>query len=173
MHVTPFAKLDVFYALILERIPTEILPSISLLLALICSYGVVGAILAANILGLSKDEFETICNHASAVVLVQDPGKGLELNPTIDTSHRFMQANLTQDDLEELCESVWRRLGGEVSFYHKSFSDFLLDAARSGRYCVKASEALGNQIRKLHLDHDPTYCWEGSGRLPCQCVALT
>ncbi len=159
--------------MILQRIPTEIFASVHLLLALICDYGRVGAIFAANLLGLSKDVFETIYNHASAVVLLQAPGKGLELDPTIDTSHGFVQANLDQDVLDKLRYSVVCELGGEVTFYHKSFDDFLLDPERSGRYCVKALEALGKQTRKVRLDYDPTYRWEGSGRLLRQCVPLT
>ncbi len=93
------------------------------------------------------------------------PKNGLELDPTIDYSRAFMQANLNQYVLNRLQESVIHELGGQVSIYHKSFADFLLDPACSGCYCVKGFEALGQQFRKVHLDYDPTYHWEGSGKL--------
>ncbi len=160
----PFAELDAFYTLILERIPADIFPSVRLLLVLICRYGRLGAIMAANYLGLSRDEFETMCNHTSAVVLLQDPGKSLTFDPSTDTSRAYMRANLNQDVLRNLGWSVFCELGGEASFYHKSFSDFLLDPARSDRYCVKTSEEFGKQCHKMYLEYGPTYCWEGSGR---------
>ncbi len=162
---TPYADLDAFYVLILQRIPKEIFPSVHLLLAVICRYGLVGAILTTNLLGLSKDEFETICHHASAVVLLQDPETGLKLDPAIDTSRGYMQANLDQDVLLKLDQSVYRELGGHISFYHKSFEDFLLDPVHSSRYCVKNLEVLAQQYRRMHLTYDLMYRWEHSGGL--------
>ncbi len=165
----PFAELDAFYTLILERIPTEIFPTVRLLLALICRYGSLGVIMIANFLGLLKDEIETVCNYATAVVLLRDPGKDIKLDPTIDASRAYMQANSNQDAIKKLFGPVFDELGGEVSFYHKSFQDFLLDPARSGRYCVKTSEEFGKQCHKMYLEYGPTYHWEGSGRLYTMC----
>ncbi len=165
----PFAELDAFYKLILQRIPPEISPSIQLLLALICKCGVVGAILAANVLGLSKVEFEIVCNHASAVVLLWEPGKGLELDRATDTSRAYMRLSLNLDILDTLVRSVHCELGGQVSFHHKSFCDFLLDPVRSGTYCVRASGALAEQFHKIHLDYGQSYRWGGSGRLTSMC----
>ncbi len=161
----PFAELDAFYMLILRRIPKEVFPSVHLLLGVICQYGLVGAILAANILGVSKDDFEIICNHASAVVLFQHPGKEIELDPAINTSRALMRVNLNHRVLRRFVQSVGHALGGEVSLYHKSFRDFLLDPERSGIYYIGASEALKKRFYTMHLYCDLTYCWEGSGRL--------
>lgn len=157
----PFAQLDAFYILILQRISPEILPSVHLLLALICRRGTVGAILAANILGMSKDKFEAVCHHTSAVVHFWEPGKDLELDPTIDTSCMYTQVD--QDVQAKLDQQVEDKLRGRVFFYHKSFDDFLLDPARSGPYCAKGSEALANHYAKTHLEYDRSYSWQGSG----------
>ncbi len=157
----PFAELDAFYVLILQRIPREILPSVHLLLALLCRWGSLGAILAANILGLSRDEFETACNYASAVVHLQDPGKELGLDPTVNVSHTYLQVN--QDVLVTLDQQVYYGLGGRISFYHKSFDDFLLDPARSGTYCVRDSEELAKHYLRMHRFYDQSYCWKGTG----------
>ncbi len=161
---SPFAELDAFYSLILQRIPAEIFSSVHLLLTLICEWGSSGAILAANTLGLSKEEFETICNHASAVVLFQDPGKDIELDPTIDISCAYTQIILDPGVLRKFVQATGQ-LGGKVSLYHKSFTDFLQDPVRSGHYCVKTPGVLGKQLHKLHLDYSPRYHWEGPGRL--------
>lgn len=157
----PFAELDAFYRLILGRIPAGILPSVHLLLALICRWGDMGAILAANILGMSKDKFEAVCNHTSAVVHFREPGKHIELGLTIDTSCTYTQVN--RDVRWKLRRQVLFELGGRVSFYHKSFEDFLLDPARSGPYCAKRSEALAIHYTKMHLAYDRNYSWQGSG----------
>lgn len=157
----PFAELDAFYRLILRRIPPQIFPSVHLLLSLICQWGFLGAILAANILELSKDEFETVYNHANAVVHLQISGKDLELDSGVDTSCMYTQT--TQPVLVKIEHFIRNELGGRISFYHKSFHDFLLDPARSHDYCVKGSEGLAKQYIKSRLDCDRTYCWEGSG----------
>lgn len=118
---------------------------------------------AANILELSRDEFETACNYVSAVIRFEDPGKGLEPGHALDASHPHKYPS--SDVLQELYPEITRHLGGQISFYHKSFFDFLLDPARSGSYCVKASEALANHFVKIHLNYGQSYCWRGSGRL--------
>lgn len=112
----PFAELDAFYKLILQRIPLEILPSVHLLLALICQWGRLGAVLAANLLGMSRDEFEAVWSHTSAVVHFKEPGKDVELDPTTDTSCTFTQVN--RDVLMKLHPQVRYQLGGRVSFFH-------------------------------------------------------
>ncbi len=149
--------------LILHRIPKEIFPSVHLLLALVCQWRFLGARLAANILGLSRDEFETICNHASAVVCYGVSGKDLELDPLIDTSRAYTQTG--QDALVKISRQLRTDFGGQISFYHKSFKDFLLDPARSGSHYVKASEAVAKHYLKMHLKYDRSYCWEGSCNL--------
>ncbi len=165
----PFAELDAFYIMILQRIPADILPSVHLLLVVTATWGGVSAMLAANILGLSKDEFETIYNHASAVVLLVDPGVVFGLDSIVDSGRAFLQANLDKDTHQQLYQPVAYWLGGQVTFCHKSFSDFLRDPARSGHFCVKTTEMLG-MLKKKHLDIDPTYHWTGSGKALHQCV---
>lgn len=157
----PFAQLDVLYTSIMQRIPKNIFPFAYLLLALISQMGSLGVIMAANILGLSKDQFETVCNHVSAVVHLEDLGKDLKLDPTTDTGCAYTQVD--RRTLKNLSQQVYSQLGGDVSFYHKSFDDFLLDPARSGSYCVNNSEALSKQFVKLHLAFDQSFCWYGSG----------
>lgn len=157
----PFAQLDVLYTSIMQRIPKNIFPFAYLLLALISQMGSLGVIMAANILGLSKDQFETVCNHVSAVVHLKDLGKDLKLDPTTDTGCAYTQVN--RRTLKNLSQQVYSQLGGDISFYHKSFDDFLLDPARSGSYCVNNSEALSKQFVKLHLAYDRSFCWYGSG----------
>ena len=156
-----FAELDAFYMLILQRIPTDIFSSVHLLLAAMCLFRTSSVIYVANILGLSREEFETVCNHASAVVHLRNPGKDLELDPTIDTNCTYTQVN--GDVLRQLHTQVGMNVGGTVGFYHKSFHDFLLDPLRSGTYCIKNSEALAKHFLKMHLNYDQSYCWEGSG----------
>lgn len=156
-----FAELDAFYTLILQHIPKEIFSSVHLLLAVVCWGGRRSVIFVANLLGLSKEEFQTVCNHASAVVGLKDPGKDLELDPAIDTTCTYMQVN--RDVFGKLYSPVRLDLGGTVNFYHKSFSDFLLDPARSGPYCVKNSEALEKHNVKMNLAYDQSYSWEGTG----------
>lgn len=169
----PFAELYAFYLLILQRIPAKLLPSVHLLLAYLCGpWGGPSAIFIANLLGMSKDEIETVCHHLSAVIHFEDPGKQLELDPTIDTSRVYTQA--LRKLPREFGPQVFNYLGGQIRFYHKSFSDFLRDAAHSGSYCVRASGALANQHLKLLLDYDRSVCWRDSGmftppHLLCAC----
>lgn len=157
----PFAELDAFYKLILQRIPPEIFPSVHLFLVLICHWRLMGAIFAANVLGMSKDEMEAVCSYTSAVVCFREPGKAVELDPTIDTNCAYTQVN--PDIQSELGRQVYRTLGGQIYLFHKSFEDFLVDPARSGVYSAKRSETLAKHYVKMHLDYDRSYSWKGSG----------
>ncbi len=158
----PFAELDAFYTLILQRIPTKIRPSVHLFLGVMCHNWILGAVFATNFLRLSRDEFETVYSHVSAVLYFEDPGRGLDLGPSVDTSLPYTQTS--SDLLWEHRPQVRPNLGGQVGFYHKSFYDFLLDPARSGGYCARSSEALAKHYVKIHLEYDRSFCWQGSGK---------
>ncbi|KAF9447554.1 hypothetical protein P691DRAFT_706533 [Macrolepiota fuliginosa MF-IS2] len=165
----PFAELDALYRLILGRIPEEMLPSIRLLLALLChlsSDSPQNTILIANVLRLSRMEQQTICNRLSAVLRVRDLDGTFDIDPDIDTSRPYLEnPNLGIDDLKKLRNSIYGRLGGAISFYHKSFREFLIDPRRSDLFWFKPPaihELLFEYFYKLRRDYERTYCLRGS-----------
>lgn len=162
---SPFAELDVFYTTILRRIPTDIFPSVHLLLTFVCKAKgrPPSATVTANALKLSKDQFEMICKHASDIIHFRDPGKDLDLDATVDTSCTYIQTNT--EVVTKIFPLILCHLGGSVSFHHKSFEDFLLDPVRSGDYCVEESKEKSTPYAKIRLENNRNYRWEGLGRL--------
>ncbi len=159
---TAFAELDAFYMLIMQRIPPEMFAIIHLLLSRLCRFVPWGATVLANVAKLSKMEFENLCNQMSSVIHLRDTGHTLEFDSSVDTTRPYTQTS--QSVLPKLSQAVQFRLGGMVSFYHKSFADFLLDPKRSGRFSVKKAPALAKLGTDLHLQYDKSYCWDGSGK---------
>ncbi|KAF5360625.1 hypothetical protein D9756_004617 [Leucocoprinus leucothites] len=114
----PLAALDVFYSLIMQNIPPDILPTLQKILLLYevipkTGYIDVGigeivkdmkAIYISNILKLSELQFQSACSPLSSVLQV------------IATS--------------------WR---ADLAFYHTSFMDFLADPTRSEQFSVLAA----------------------------------
>lgn len=159
-----FAELDVFYLLILQRIPPKMFPIIHRILAVLCWKDFSSAIMVANFLGLSRTEIEAACSQLSAVIHFQRQHEPLHLDPTIDTSRSFLHTNPRL--LGGVYHALYFSLGGSISFYHKSFHDFLLDPLRSGMYCVTV-DAMGTCLNRrewdLVLQFEEQHCWRGLG----------
>ncbi|KAF9450119.1 hypothetical protein P691DRAFT_701940 [Macrolepiota fuliginosa MF-IS2] len=109
----PLMELDLFYTLIMRRVPSRILPVVQRILLLFESssmavsqpfdwvkFGEVVNRPIVKVLGLSELQFENACSSLRAV---------LKFNPL-------------------------SRLG--ITFYHASFMEFLADATRSNKFCV-------------------------------------
>lgn len=161
-----FVELDTFYKLIMQRISAEMLLPVRLFLATLCWSYSSSAMVVANTLGLSRVELETICHQLNSVVHFQSQEKPLKLDPTININCSFLYVNPTH--MTEACKLVRYSLGGSISFYHKSFRDFLIDPLRSGVYCVNTT-AINNLINegkwKLVLRFAESHRWQGSGTL--------
>ncbi|KAF9447553.1 hypothetical protein P691DRAFT_802189 [Macrolepiota fuliginosa MF-IS2] len=168
---TPFSELDAFYTLILRHIPEGMLPSIRLLLAIVCHGDTpLDTTIVSNMLGLSGMEYQTICNQLGAVVRVRDPDGALNSDLKVDPSRPYFQnSELGPKEINKLRDSIYLRLGGTVSFYHKSFQDFLVDPRRSDLFWFKPLsiyQLLFEHFYKLRLDHERTYCLRDSALAP-------
>jgi hypothetical protein len=134
----PFAGLDAFYMLIMQRIPENILLSAQLLLYYMQEGEFVPTTqLAAvcNRLGLSQFDFLGIYQHLHAVLRVREYHEPLVLPKNVDSSHSY----LDQRHLFQLTSSFhYQAYGvhGVIEFHHKSFYDFLIDPTRSSSFCV-------------------------------------
>ncbi|KAF9443084.1 hypothetical protein P691DRAFT_680260, partial [Macrolepiota fuliginosa MF-IS2] len=170
---SPFAELDAFYMLIMQRIPTQILPAVLLFLNFLCisSHGLSAnqrsVILISNLLGCSELTFKAICNQLSAVVHVQNQDESLPSSHDVDTSQPFQFAN--NDIIGRLRDFIITKLGGSVLLYHKSFRDFLIDSTRSGPFYIKSAATQNTQFRRcieLRLAYPDTYRFQGSELVP-------
>ncbi|KAF9443408.1 hypothetical protein P691DRAFT_842811 [Macrolepiota fuliginosa MF-IS2] len=145
--------------IILHSIPPEILSKTLLFLAMMESDTRYGAMWHSNLLSLSELEFKTICSRLSAVVHFCDQTGPI---PHTVTGHPFHYTN-TEAPLVE--SSVTHLLGGSISFYHKSFCDFLGDPMRSSTFCI-ASQTVHNALFKhcleLHIKYQESYCLDGT-----------
>ncbi|EKM76350.1 hypothetical protein AGABI1DRAFT_108887 [Agaricus bisporus var. burnettii JB137-S8] len=163
---TLFAEIDVLYNLIMQRVPSGVLPSVQLLFAdmLLDGYkGVWSAIEEGNCLGFSEVEFRNLCNHVRAVVCYHDikplPAFGNSFNAT-------RPFEVADSEIKCLLEEKDRTAGGVVSFYHKSFRDFLCDPSRSGAFCVTTPEMhakLFNHYHQIHHDYSRSFVIRGTG----------
>ncbi|KAF9444983.1 hypothetical protein P691DRAFT_298106 [Macrolepiota fuliginosa MF-IS2] len=166
----PFAGLDAFYMVIMQRIPPKALPTVLLLCVLLCngfSYAggdEVGVMLWSNLLALSEIEFRAVCNHLSAVLHIHGHSDPLDFAKFGDTNRPFQHANPAT--MEELSVHIVKKLGGSIYFYHKSFFDFLCDPTRSGTFCVQSSP-MNNVYCKHFLEvlvkYEESYSFQGSG----------
>lgn len=166
---SPFKELDAIYTLTLQRIPSEMLLPILRFCAMLCHSGLhvgragKGALIQSNLLGLSELEFKAICNQLSAVLHFHDHAEPLRFSRTIDTTRSFQYAS--PEAIQEF-RIVRSRLGGSISFYHKSFYDFLVDPTRSGAFCVTSPamlDVLFEHCLELQLKYEESYCFRGSG----------
>lgn len=163
----PFAELDAFYTLVMQRIPVQMLPAVNLLFASVChrrytprSFGV---IYQSNVLGVSRLDFGSICNQLSAILQFHDCGEPLKLDDNVDKSRPFQYAS--RKVIQELWLLVCSQLGGSISFYHKSFYDFLVDPTRSGNFCVTSPvmrRALFKHCLELQLKYQESFSLQGS-----------
>ncbi|KAF9444073.1 hypothetical protein P691DRAFT_363226 [Macrolepiota fuliginosa MF-IS2] len=165
-----FAELDAFYMLIMQRIPSGILPTVLLFLQILCaspSHQNVdprGALFMSNVLGLSEIELKAVCNQLSAVVHFHGRDEFVgPVIPTVDTTRPFQHAD--PEIVNELRSFIFNQLGGSISFYHKSFYDFLLDSTRSATFCVTSPvicNALFAHSLGLQLKYQESYCFQDS-----------
>ncbi|KAF9444915.1 hypothetical protein P691DRAFT_777939 [Macrolepiota fuliginosa MF-IS2] len=165
----PFAELDALYTLILKRIPGDMLPVIRLLLGLLCHFdSPQNLMMISNVLRLSGMKQQVICSRLSAVLRVRDPEVTLDndLRVEVDCNRPYFEnPDLAPEDLSNLRKSIYERLGGSISFYHKSFRDFLIDPRRSDLFWSETTpiyELLFNHLYNLRLEHERTYCFRGS-----------
>ncbi|KAF9443589.1 hypothetical protein P691DRAFT_713081, partial [Macrolepiota fuliginosa MF-IS2] len=169
-HSSPFAELDAFYMLIMQRIPLEILPTVLLFLHFLCAFTSDAStnrrsvLFMSNALGLSELTFKAVYNHLSAVVHFQDEDGFVPPYHDADTGRSFKYANSAI--VSKLGVFIASRLGGSISFYHKSFYDFLIDSTRSDCFSV-ASLAMYNawfkRCLELRLKYEESLCFHGSG----------
>ncbi|KAJ3573295.1 hypothetical protein NP233_g2526 [Leucocoprinus birnbaumii] len=170
---SPFAELDKLYRMIMMRIPTSLLHHIRLLLRVLCfraeadmgyAGAVMGAVIAGNVLNLSAGQLRGVCNQLSAVIHFEHQDKPLDPPEGSDSTISYLSIrSLLGKRVNALRNSVFRQLGGSISFYHKSFYDFLSDETRSVEYSYKSSGAhdeLLHHYLKRHLHFDSSYCFE-------------
>ncbi|KXN85217.1 hypothetical protein AN958_11492 [Leucoagaricus sp. SymC.cos] len=153
----PLPGLDILYTVIMERIPKDVLRSAQLLLACFLSSGW-GVAMLCNDLGFLESEFRGIvCEHLNSVVCFQEPQTPLELNTIISPTHLSSANKLFIDihgqqlrDQSPLLDGIY----GSVTFYHKSFYEFLSDPNRSSHFCVYALDVGGKYLDRLLEQHD-------------------
>ncbi|KAJ3569803.1 hypothetical protein NP233_g4813 [Leucocoprinus birnbaumii] len=142
--IQPFAELDAFYMLIMRRIPENLLPSVQLLLTLAittpfesCTWSAIGL---SNMLGFSESQFRLVCNELHAVLHFQE-ADALGAHPDLPCTKLIHSTTLSDipHSGNAWLRQVVSRLGGVLTFYHKSFYDFLSDPIRSGTFCVSTS----------------------------------
>jgi hypothetical protein len=117
----PFAGLDVFYMLIMQRIPENVLPSAQLLLYRIQEGGFEPVTFVAGVcnrLGLSQFDFLGIFQYLHAVLKVQEFREPLMLPDNIDPS----RSCLDQRHSFQLTSSLHDQVGG----VHGQFSSQIL-----------------------------------------------
>ncbi|KAF9441622.1 hypothetical protein P691DRAFT_779739 [Macrolepiota fuliginosa MF-IS2] len=144
----PLTELDIFYTLIMRRVPSKILTAIQRIL-LFVKYssevshwsflrGLLGEIdlpiIIANILGLTELQFQNACSSLHSVLKFKSSSHG-------------------------------------ITFYHASFMDFLRDATRSKEFCVYSclNPLRRDLVERLndvharstadHLNMDVTWPW--------------
>ncbi|KAF5353344.1 hypothetical protein D9756_007795 [Leucocoprinus leucothites] len=128
-QVNPFTELDSLYRLILNRIPERMLHSIRLLLfMLVWGWSFVpdrgrSSVFLGNFLQLSPMQFKVICNQLSSVLNFQE-----QLTPFPDSG---VDDTVTTSSAQIWHEFIHEQLGGSISFYHKSFYDYLHNSMRS------------------------------------------
>lgn len=125
----PLAELDLFYTLIMRRIPPKILSTINRILLLTSYFStpdvqvlrlVPKVLELANILGLSEAQFRNACSSLHSVLKLDS----------------FL----------------------EIRFYHASFVDFLQDSNRSKEFCIYSSldglrRELLERLNDVHSRH--------------------
>ncbi|KXN85500.1 hypothetical protein AN958_11238 [Leucoagaricus sp. SymC.cos] len=169
--VSPFAELDAFYMLIMERIPKDILSAVQLVLTYMfveddASIGNEMYFAATcNSLELSETELHGICQQLHAVLEYQDAPKQLDLGEGIDTTRSFFEQEIPSSRRAEL-KARLRRASGVVRLHHKSFHDFLVDPTRSLTFGVRTPvllEKLFNHLVKLHQQSAQSFMICNSG----------
>lgn len=124
----PLAELDLFYTLIMQRIPPKILPTVQKILLLQSIPGTSGDVTdartLANVLGLSYAQFHNAC----------------------DTLHSVLKLEYSYLQLQS-CEVL------NISFYHASFMDFIQAPQRSKEFSVYSCLETVRQELAEYLDN--------------------
>ncbi|KAF5353347.1 hypothetical protein D9756_007793 [Leucocoprinus leucothites] len=167
---SPLAELDTLYAFIVSRIPPEMSPETRLFFSL---YSLMrmnihrSAIIWSNMLRISRVRLRAICNQLSAVLQFWE-------KPTNNDIDTIVGDHLSDGDhsngLSDLNTIIRFSTGGSISFYHKSFIDFLVEPSRSGKFCATSPamyETLLKHITQLWFDYDsrislPVSEWDSS-----------
>ncbi|KAF7760203.1 hypothetical protein Agabi119p4_10879 [Agaricus bisporus var. burnettii] len=162
---TLFADIDVLYTLIMQRVPNGVIPSVLLLFSNMLLHGYAGlwsAMEEGNCLGFSEVEFRSLCNHVRAVVCYHDITPLPAFGNSFNVTRPFEVADY---EIKRLLEEKGRKAGGLVSFYHRSFRDFLCDPSRSGAFCVTTPEMhakLFNHHHQSHHDYSRSFVIRGT-----------
>ncbi|KXN85501.1 hypothetical protein AN958_11239 [Leucoagaricus sp. SymC.cos] len=156
--VSPFAELDAFYILIMERIPKDMLSAVQLVLTYMFVGGDIGVghgwyfATTCNVLRLSETSLRGICQQLHTVLEYQDAPKQLDLGEGTDTTRSFFEQGIPSSQRAQLRARL-RGASGVVRLHHKSFYDFLIDPTRSLTFCVRtpvALEKIFNHFVKRH-----------------------
>jgi hypothetical protein len=137
----PFASLDAFYMLIMERIPKGLLPAAKFILCHIMTLVSEEAnqdsdlIRICNCHGLTQSNFLGIYQYLHAVLKFRESKGPLILNNDIDSARSYFDQDQSFQPPHSLMKQMTRVHGG-IGFYHKSFYDFLRDPARSLSFCI-------------------------------------
>ncbi|KAJ3569147.1 hypothetical protein NP233_g5239 [Leucocoprinus birnbaumii] len=137
--LSPFVDLDAFYTLIMQRIPQPTLRFLQLSLAAMFYGGFMDASSCSaahlsNTLGFSEIEFRSICSRVLAVIDFCDlPWQIKTHKGTAVLSRSFEHAS---DREVKALRGGGRYPGCTISFYHRSFCDYLEDPSRSGIFCI-------------------------------------
>lgn len=164
----PFSEIDVLYTLIMQRVPSNVLPSVLLLFGdmLLDDYkGLWSAMEEGNCLGIAEEEFKSVCNHVCAVLRYHGAMPLPAFASSINTARPFEVAGA---ETTHFLQETGLRAGGAVSFYHKSFCDFLCDPLRSGVFCVTTPEIrarLFDHYRRRHDYYSRTFVIRDNGGL--------
>ncbi|KAF5359636.1 hypothetical protein D9756_003120 [Leucocoprinus leucothites] len=164
-----YAELDALYMLILQRVPSDILPSMQLFLQMVLDDGIDDNItiwflaILCNMLGISESHFRGIYHHVQAVMDFQEYP-----SPTLDETINPEQSFFDQDLPSTSKFSAKRTLvsvHGAITFRHKSFYDFLRDPARSSSFCVTTPamrQNLFNRLIQQYHHYTSSYVIQGS-----------
>ncbi|XP_006455325.1 hypothetical protein AGABI2DRAFT_209759 [Agaricus bisporus var. bisporus H97] len=155
---TPFEELDAFYTLILQRVPNGLLSSIQLVLYTMVLMHLDGEHMSSirllsNMLRLTETKMKMLCGELVAVV---------------HHIESYGRSNTTEDFSSfPLLLSIEEVYAGEeaLSFYHKSFLDFLCDPTRSGPFCVTTPAVrnrLFQHLVELEIHYSKSYSFQSN-----------
>ncbi|EKM78492.1 hypothetical protein AGABI1DRAFT_107658 [Agaricus bisporus var. burnettii JB137-S8] len=166
---TPFEELDAFYILILQRVPNGLLSSIQLLLSSMVLRHLDGEILtsmrlSSNMLRLTETKMRMLCGELVAVVRHIKPS-GITITSQDSTSlgtisHRRPVSPAQLSPMEEV-----HTREEMLTFYHKSFFDFLCDPIRSGSFCVTTPtmrNKLFQHLAELQVHYSKFYSFQSN-----------
>ncbi|KAJ3576063.1 hypothetical protein NP233_g692 [Leucocoprinus birnbaumii] len=113
-----------------------------------------------NLLRISRFTFRIICNQLSAVLQYREKSFEVEYpNQVVDHEDWNYMFPVVHD-------TIRHHAGGSISFFHKSFIDFLQDPSRSGDYCMHSPvmhRLLSQHLAELWREYDTQIYLPGSG----------